>query len=294
MKSPLSSVAFCAKLPKVSPMRRAAAAALGLAIVMGGFAHLSAQGPPPPAGEGPGDRPPKSGQDGRDRDRDYDRDRDRERDGKSGYGRGGVDRDRMDAFRSMSDEEKQRVRNAFDKAWQNPEVTAARERYMKANDEYRATLQKALKEADPTVVDLLEKHKPKGGPPGMMPMPDPNDPEFSKKAVNRLGMELHALSRMENRKFPTKEIGEKVMSDPGVKAAVQRMEAAEPAGRMEAWRKLVIAFQEVARKEMPVQEGGRRPGPPGPRFGDGPRPEDGRPGPGPGPGPEPAPGPKPQ
>lgn len=123
-------------------------------------------------------------------------------------------------------------------------------------------------------------------------MPDPNDPEFSKKAVNRLGMEFQALARMENRKFPNKEIVEKVMSDPAVKAAIQHLEAAEPPGRMEAWRKLVIAFQEVARKEMPVQEGGWRPGPPGPRFGDGPRPEDERPGPGPGP--EPAPGPKPQ
>lgn len=206
------------------------------------------------------------------------RDRDRDRDGRSGFGRG--DRERMDAFRTMTEEERQRVRDAFEKAWQNPAVTAARERYQKANDEYRETLQKALKEADPAAVELLEKHKPKGGPFGMMPMPDPNDPEFVKKAVNRIGMELHALSRAENRRFPTKEIAEKVLADPAVKEGIGVLEKAEPAGRLEAWAKLVAKIQEVARKEMPVQEGGWRPGPGGP-------------GPGPGPGPGGPPGPPP-
>lgn len=204
--------------------------------------------------------------------------RDRDRDGRSGFGRGG-DRDRMDAFRTMTEEERQRVRDAFEKAWQNPAVTAARERYQKANDEYRETLQKALKEADPAVVELLEKHKPKGGPFGMMPMPDPNDPEFVKKAVNRIGMELHALSRAENRRFPTKEIAEKVQADPAVRARIEALEKAPAAARLEAWGKLVAVLQEVARKEMPVQEGGRRPGPGGPGPGPGPGGPPGPPGP---------------
>lgn len=289
MKLPLSSVAFYTSMLMVFSMRRAAAvAAIGMTFMLGGLANLPAQGPRPPeggaegGGPGPGPRPPKSGMDGRDRDRD----------GRSGFGRGG-DRDRMDAFRTMTDEERQRVRDAFEKAWQNPAVTAARERYQKANDEYRETLQKALKEADPVAVELLEKHKPKGGPFGMMPMPDPNDPEFVKKAVNRLGMELHALSRAENRRFPTKEIAEKVQADPAVKAGIEALEKAAPAGRLEAWGKLVSTLQEVARKEMPVQEGGWRPGP-GPGGPPGPPPFDDRrpekrsePGPDSGPGPGP-------
>lgn len=172
----------------------------------------------------------------------------------------------MEAFRSMSEDERQRVRLAFEKAWQNPEVLAARERYMKANDEYRLTLQKAIAAADPGVPELIERNRPKG-PPGMMLMPDVNDPEFAKKAVMRLGMELHALARAENRKWPTKEVHARLQDRPEVKEAIGRLQQAGPAERLDAWRKLVAVFQGAARMELPVEDGGRRPGPPG-----GPRP----------------------
>jgi hypothetical protein len=184
----------------------------------------------------------------------------------------------MESFKQMSEAERRIVREAFEKAWKNPDVTAARERYMKANDVYRETLHKALQEADPQAVVLLEKFKPKG-PPGAMPMPDPGDPEFARKAVMRLGMELHALSRAENREHPNKEIHMRLMERSAVREAVGKLEAAAPGERMEAWKNLVQTYQTAARAEMPVltgdanRDGPRRDGPPGPPRREGPGPD---------------------
>lgn len=279
--SAMSSIAFCGNLLNVFVMRRAAALAIAIALIGGGGAGVSAQdatNPPPapvpaPSGEPEGDgarRPPRGEFDGRDRGES----REGRGEGRGGFSRGG-DRERMESFKKMSEEERRIVRDAFEKAWKNPDVTAARERYMKANDVYRETLHKALQEADPQAVVLLEKFKPKG-PPGAMPMPDPGDPEFARKAVMRLGMELHALSRAENRGHPSKEIHMRLMERSAVRDAVGKLEAAAPGDRMEAWKQLVQTYQTAARAELPVRtgdanrEGPRRDGPPGPPRGVGP------------------------
>ena len=308
-KSTVSTIAFCASLLKVCGMKRAAAMALGFVLLAGASSLANAESPPPkPPGEGGGpglgsgprpdgpQRPPGPRPEGRDRDGWEGRDGKDGKDGRGGFRRGGGgdggDRERMDAFRNMTEEERQRVREAFEKAWKNPTVLEARERYMKANDEFRETLHNALKEADPEAVALLEKHKPQG-PPGMMPMPDVTDSEFAKKAIMRLGMELHALSRMENLEFPTRELAQKLQEVPAVKEAIARLQGAEEKGRMAAWQQLLSVYQEAARKELPKREGGPRRDGPGPGPGGPPR-RDGGPGPGLGPGSDQGPGPGPR
>jgi hypothetical protein len=98
----------------------------------------------------------------------------------------------------MSEEDRQKVRSAFEKAWKNPAVIQARNDLMKANDQYRQAIQDAIKEADPEVAKILDRVKsegPQGGHSrfGLGPMPDTSDPEFVHKALQRLPFELQAL-----------------------------------------------------------------------------------------------------
>src|SRR5690606_1309913 len=97
----------------------------------------------------------------RDRDHDRDHDRDGERRGPPGMmgGMGGKP-PRYDGFEKLSNEDKAKVRAAFEKAWQRPEVIEARDKAMRANEEMRNTLHSALKDIDPQVVGILEKAKP--------------------------------------------------------------------------------------------------------------------------------------
>ncbi len=160
------------------------------------------------------------------------------------------DREHFDIFKDMPEEQKQKVRAAFEKAWKNPGVTEARERLMAANEEYRKILQKALAEADPEVVKILENRKPSMGPggPGMMgKMPDASDPDFANKVLQRLKMES---PQGDHRESPMSRMHEKVMQAPAVVDAVKQLQQAEPAKRMEAWEKLREVYQTTIKSEF--------------------------------------------
>jgi hypothetical protein len=171
-----------------------------LALLLGsGLAWAAPSDPPPPPppsnpnADNPGNpnRPPD-----RDRDRDhhprFSPSGDRQpsffpREGEHG-----------DSFRHLPEEDRQKVRNAFEKAWKNPAVIQARNDLMKANEQYRQALQQAIKEADPEVTKILDRVKsegPQGGHlrMGLGPMPDTSDPEFVHKALQRLPFELQVL-----------------------------------------------------------------------------------------------------
>lgn len=145
--------------------------------------------PPPPPGSDPGNpnRPP-------DRDRDHHRGFPPSGDRPGYFSREG---DHGDSFRHLSEEDRQKVRNAFEKAWKNPAVIQARNDLMKANDQYRQALQQAIREADPEVSKILERAKPEGPQGGhrlgLGPMPDSADPEYVHKALQRLPFELQAM-----------------------------------------------------------------------------------------------------
>lgn len=177
------------------------------------------------------------------------------------------DKDRMEAFKQLTEEERQKVRAAFEKVWKNPEIAAARERLTKANDEYRETFHKALQDADPEVAKILSKIKPpmppEGGP--MMGKPDVNEPDFPQKAPQRLAFELQMMARAKNHDFPVMQWHEKILKLPAVQEALKRLQEVEIHGREEAWRKLRDAYQSAVKLEMGVgRNDGDPPRPPDP------------------------------
>lgn len=176
------------------------------------------------------------------------------------------DKDRMDAFKQLTEEERLKVRAAFEKVWNNPEIAAARERLTKANDEYREILHKALQEADPEVVKILAKIKPpEGGGGPMMGKPDLNEPDFPQKAPQRLAFELQMMARGRNQDVPVTQLHEKFLRVPAVQEALQKLREADANGREDAWRKLRDAYQSAARQELGAgRSDGDAPRPPEP------------------------------
>jgi hypothetical protein len=251
-------------------------AAAATAVMLAGAELCPAQDastpppPQPPAGGAP-ERPERPLRDGSDRDRDKDKDW-QHRSGNrgpggpggpgggsgysGGYSRG--DRERGDMFKGLPEEERQRVREAFEKAWQDPEVIAARDRMSKANEDMRNALHNALKKADPEVVKILEKVRPPGGFPGMSRMPDATDPEFIPQVIQRLGVELQAWARFDRRETDTKPMHERIVQMPAVKEAIQRAQDATVEQRPEAWRRLREAYFGAAKTEF-VQAWGKSP-----------------------------------
>jgi len=178
--------------------------------------------------------------------------------------------ERGEMFKQLSEAERQKVRAAFDKVWNRPEVAAAREKLNSANDEYRQTIQQALKEADPEVPGILEKARassPNAGMFAMGRMPEPSDPEFVSKAVGRLAAELQGAGRQDHRDGIPGRLHERVMQTPAVHEALKQLQEARlPAERMEAWRHLHETYVMAARQLV---------GPPPRDAGGGPKPSQG-------------------
>lgn len=147
----------------------------------------------------------------------------------------------------MPEDQKQKVRAAFEKVWKKQEVVDARERLMKANEDYRKSIHDALVEADPEVAKILDNRKPSMGQGMQGKMPDINDPEFASKALHRLRMESQTG---EHRESPMSKIHEKVMHSPVVAEAVKNLQQAEPAKRMEAWTQLRETYQAAIKVEF--------------------------------------------
>lgn len=160
------------------------------------------------------------------------------------------DRERFDFFKDMPEDQKQRVRAAFEKAWERPEVTEARERLMKANEEYRKILHEALAQVDPEAAKIIETRKASMGPGLPGKMPDVKDPEFVGKALQRLRMDFPPGGQGEHRDWPMSRIHEKLMQTPAVAEAVKQLQQAEPEKRMEAWEKLRKIYQAAIKSEF--------------------------------------------
>lgn len=158
-------------------------------------------------------------------------------------------------FKQLPEAERQRVRQAFEKVWNRPDVSAARENLNKANEDYRKMLHDALQEADPEVVKILEKIKPAMGNPMFARMPDPSEPEFGKRSVEHLAAELQSLAKRDGREGDPMRTHERLLQVPAVRAAVKQIEEArDPQEKAEAWHHLRGAYFSALR-----QEGGNHP-----------------------------------
>jgi hypothetical protein len=209
--------------------------ALFLALVSTAVAQSDSPIPPLPK---PSDGPPH---------------RDGERRGPPGMmpGMGGKPSRGFDGFEKLSEAERGKVRAAFEKAWQRPEVIASRDEAMKANEDLRHTLHKALKEIDPEVVSILEKIKPPFpmDQRGLPEMPKPDSPEFGRMAAIRLGAEMLSLSKPERRE-ETRRFHDRILQFPRVKDALGKLEQLPPEQRMAAFQRLRDVYREVAGEEF--------------------------------------------
>lgn len=168
-----------------------------------------------------------------------------------------------DGFDRLPDAEKSRVRAAMEKAWSSPELQQAKERFMKANDEFRSAMRIALEKVDPEVVSILEKIKPEGGPHeprGWPKLPPPEDDAFVGAAIRRLEIEVFTFARPENRE-KLRAIHGRVMAMPMVVEAIQKLNQAAPSERIEKLRLLREVYRTAIVKELPPRaESGREGG----------------------------------
>lgn len=166
-------------------------------------------------------------------------------------------------FAKLTDEERAKVRSALEAAWKTPEVEAAKDKAMKANEEFRKAMEAAVSKADPEAAKILAKIRPPT-PWDIMrdriKLPRPEDPKFVDAAVGRLSMELYGLAKPEHRDA-AKKLHERVMSMPTVAAAVEKLRSALPVDKMTALKTLGEEYRkqveiEVARlrKEKPKSQ----------------------------------------
>ncbi len=230
---------------KVTGMRPLA---LLLALAISASAQQPVTPKPPPAptpglGQPPG--PPPY------RERNHDRDRDRDGERRGPPGMMGGKPGRFDGFDKLSEDEKAKVRAAFDKAWQRPEVIAARDKAMLANEEMRNKLHAALKEIDPLVVGILEKAKPPFpmDQRGLPEMPKPDSPDFGRMAVARIGAEMLSVARPD-RRDDTRRFHERIMEIPRIKEELAKLEQMPPGEKMEGFKRLRDVYRQVAGEEF--------------------------------------------
>ncbi len=211
---------------------------LALFLALATTAVAQSEDPKSPPPQKPGEGPPR---------------REGEHRGPSGMmpGMGGKPSRGFDGFEKLSEAERGKVRAAFEKAWQRPEVIESRDQAMKANEGLRNTLHKALKEIDPEVVGILEKIKPPFpmDQRGLPEMPKPDSPEFGRMAAIRLGAEMMAVSNPERRE-ESRRFHDRIMQLPRVKEALAKLEQLPPEQRMEAFKKFRETYREVAGQEF--------------------------------------------
>ncbi|MEZ5386302.1 MAG: hypothetical protein R3F13_12380 [Prosthecobacter sp.] len=208
---------------------------LALILAFASSAVAQTEAPKPPK---PGDGPPPH--------------RDGERRGPPGMMPGkGKGPPRYDGFEKLSEEERQKVRSAFEKAWQRPEVIESRDKAMKANEELREKLRDVLKEIDPEVAAILEKVKPPfpTDQRGLPEMPKPDSPEFGRMAALRLAAEMLSMARPERRE-ETRRFHDRIMQLPRIKEGFAKLDRLPPEERIEAFKKLRETYREIVGQEF--------------------------------------------
>lgn len=158
----------------------------------------------------------------------------------------------LEGFEKLPEEEKKRLRAAIEKAWKLPALQQAKDRYIRASEEFRATMRRSIVEVDPEVVKILEKIKPEQQmDPRLMPkLPPPTDENFARVAVDRLGMEMMALVRPEMR-GRIRAVHDQVMKQAEVAEAAKMLLEAPPDQRIDALGRLREVYRKAMAREFP-------------------------------------------
>jgi len=194
------------------------------------------------------------------------------------------DREKVQAWESLSPEQREKLREALRGVWTDPAVINAREEVKHATEAYQAAIKAAVERADPSVTDLLSKVQgagmmgamSPGGPSGPGGPGGPGSPNGSPRRgfdqqIRPPGF-LESLSPEAREKFRKTE--EEAMNSEAVKAArteldrIHEEDEALRRKRVEAHRNLrKVTVEEMIRIDPAVAEmqkrlldGGRPPG----------------------------------
>lgn len=154
-------------------------------------------------------------------------------------------------FDKLSEEERQIMRQAFEKAWKDPQVIEARDQAMRANEKVRRMLHEAMGKDDPKVAALLEKMKPpfETDDRGFPILPRPDSPDFAKVAEARLGAEMMSIAKP-GKQEDARRVHERIMQLPRMKEAMAGLVSTPPPGRLEALRKIRELYRQLVSEEF--------------------------------------------
>jgi uncharacterized membrane protein len=74
-----------------------------------------------------------------------------------------AERERIQAWESLSPEQREKLREALRQVWTDPAVINAREEVKHASDAYQAAIKSSVEKSDPSVAELLAKIQSAGG-----------------------------------------------------------------------------------------------------------------------------------
>lgn len=164
-----------------------------------------------------------------------------------------------DAFDRLPEPEKQKLRKALERVWSRPEVMAARDRVMKANEDLRDAIHSGLQAIDPEAAAIVERIRPPDhfDPRKLPELPPPDSDEFPRAAVKRLEMETIAFARPEHRD-ESQKLHEKVIGLPAFKEAMTRAQQSRGEARIDAIRQLRDRYRELLLGEFRANHEQRR------------------------------------
>lgn len=154
-------------------------------------------------------------------------------------------------FEKLSEDERRLLREAFSKAWSSPEVAAARDNALKANEQSRRVLHETMKKSDPRIAAILDKMKPPYpvDDRGFPQLPPPESPEFAKIATERMRAEMMSIAKP-GKHEETRRLHERIMQLPPMKEAVTALDKATPGDRIESFRKIRELYRKLVGEEL--------------------------------------------
>ena len=171
-----------------------------------------------------------------------------------GPGGSGKMRSPPPGFEKLSEEDKKLLREAFEKNWNDPDVLAARDEALKANEKVRRVLHDKMSRQDPRIAAILEKMRPPYpmDERGLPQLPPPESPDFARAATARLGAETMSVARP-GRHEETRRFHDRIMQFPRIRESISQLEAAQPGERIERFRKLKELYRQLAGEEWQRQ-----------------------------------------
>lgn len=197
--------------------------------------------PPPMMGEPGKDRPPHRGEGGS-------KERGEWRGGFPGFGRPPM---RHDGFDKLPEADRQKVRDALDKVWNLPEVIAARDEAMLANEKMRDAIRENLKKHHPEAAEIVARTEPREpfDPRHLPPLPPSDAEDFPSALVERMGSELVAFARPERRE-ETRIMHLRIMEKTELREALALLKKTRGEERIQAMHALRKAYREAVGAEF--------------------------------------------